>query len=422
MPEGTSVVEQILKRRSTCRLCESPDVELAFALTPTPPANAFVTKEEASGPQRAFPLDVHFCRGCGHVQLLDVVDPGLLFGNYVYVSGTSPVFVEHFRRYAGKLLELARPPAGSLVVDVGSNDGTLLRFFQEAGMRVLGVDPAREIARRASAAGIETLPEFFALSLARRLRAERGPAALLAANNVFAHMDDLGGVADGVRALLAEDGVFAFEVSYLLDVVEKTLFDMTYHEHLSYHSLGPLVGFFQRHDLQLFDVERVPTHGGSLRALVQRAGGPRPVCAAVGELLAEERRTGLDRKETFVSFFDGIEAVKGRLRALLGEVKRQGRTVAGYGAPAKATTLLHHFELGAALDFIVDDSPLKQGLYTPGYHIPVLPSQAMYERKPDYVLILAWNFARPIMEKHQRYLNGGGRFIVPLPECEVISA
>ncbi len=227
-----------VRRRTTCRLCGSANVALAFSLAPTPPANAFVPGDQTAAQQERFPLDVFFCRDCTHVQLLDVVDPRLLFEHYVYVSGTSPSFVRHFEEYSDYVAGLAGLPNGALVVDIGSNDGTLLRAFRERhGARVLGIDPARNLAEAATKAGIETLPEFFSASLAGKLAAERGKAAVITANNVFAHVDDLGGVVDGVRSLLAPDGVFVFEVSYLLDVVGDILFDTIYHEHLAYHAV-----------------------------------------------------------------------------------------------------------------------------------------------------------------------------------------
>ena len=231
-------------RRETCRLCGSRDVTLVFGLEPTPPANAFVSESELDREQERFPLDVFFCESCGHVQLLDVVDPRVLFENYVYVSGTSPVFVKHFEDYAADVVARFAPPQDKLVLDIGSNDGTLLSFFKAAGYPVLGVDPAKDIAASATAKGIETKADFFSPAFAQAVRAERGPAAVITANNVFAHIDDLGGVADGVRTLLADDGVFVFEVSYLVDVFEKTLFDTIYHEHLAYHSVRPLIPFF----------------------------------------------------------------------------------------------------------------------------------------------------------------------------------
>lgn len=419
MPEnlsGSAVV-----RRSTCRLCDGHDLMRVLSLASTPPANAFVPESALDRPQDRFPLDVYFCRACGHVQLLDVVDPRVLFEHYVYVSGTSPVFVRHFEEYASAVLARFKPTTDGLVVDIGSNDGILLRFFQKAGLRVLGIDPARNIAEDATRAGIETWADFFSPPLAQRIGAERGPAAIVTANNVFAHSDDLRGIAEGVRDLLAPAGVFVFEVSYLADVIEKTLFDTVYHEHLAYHSVKPLVSFFARLGLELFAAERVVSHGGSLRGFVQKAGGPWQADGSVAALVAAEERSGLDRQETIVAFADSIERIKRELTSTLGRLKDEGKRIAGYGAPAKATTLMYHFGLGVdVIDFIVDDSPLKQGLYSPGLHVPVVGPAAIDEKRPDYLLILAWNFAKPIMNKLSNFRASGGRFIVPLPKVEVI--
>ena len=409
------------RRRADCRLCGARRLTRVFALTPTPPANAFVTADARGAPQERFPLDVFLCEECGHVQLLDVVDPGVLFENYVYVSGTSPVFVRHFEDYARAVLERFRPAPGSLVLDIGSNDGTLLGFFRAGGMKVLGVDPARAIAQAASARGIETWADFFTPALAARIRTERGRAAIVTANNVFAHADDLAGVTEGVRAILAPDGVFVFEVSYLVDVYMNTLFDTVYHEHLAYHSVAPLVRFLAAHGLELFAAERVDSHGGSLRGYAQLRGGPRAADGSVAALVALEKSLGLNRAETLAAFGRKIDAARDSLRGLLLGLKASGKRIAGFGAPAKATTLMYHFGLGPDLiEFIADDSPLKQGLFTPGLHVPVLGADAIDQRRPDYLLILAWNFARPIMAKHARFAAAGGRFIVPLPHVEVL--
>jgi len=227
--------------------------------------------------------------------------------------------------------------------------------------------------------------------------------------------------AEGVRTLLAPEGVFVFEVSYLVDVYEKLLFDTIYHEHLAYHAVGPLRGFFARCGMELIDARRVPTHGGSLRGVAQRARGPRKASPSVKELATLEEKLGLGRPETHRAFAARIERRKTELRELLRGIKGKGKMIAGFGAPAKATTLMHHFDLDPiVIDFIVDDSPLKQGLYTPGHHIPVVPASEIYERRPDYLLLLAWNFAEPIMTKHKAYAEGGGHFIIPLPELRVV--
>ena len=409
------------RRRADCRLCGGTELTMVVSLTPTPPANAFVGPEDRDKAQAVFPLDVFFCEACAHVQLLDVVDPAQLFEDYVYVSGTSPVFVRHFQDYARDIMGRFAPPGGSLVVDIGSNDGTLLKFFQDAGMNVLGIDPAAHIAAAASAAGIETIPGFFSGDLGRRIAEERGQAAVITANNVFAHIDDIGGALEGVRTLLAGDGVFVFEVSYLADVVEKTLFDTIYHEHLDYHSVKPLQRFLAAAGMVLIEAQRTDSHGGSLRCTAQHAGAGRKPGPSVAALAAMEDDMGLGQARTFQRFADGIDRLGTELRALLGRLKGEGGTIAGFGAPAKATTLMYHFGIGPeTLDFIVDDSPLKQGLLSPGLHIPVLPPSALYERKPDYALILAWNFASVIMEKNAAFREAGGRFIVPVPTIELV--
>lgn len=407
-------------RRDTCRLCGGTDLTEVLSLAPTPPANAFVPADRLGERQETFPLDVFFCESCGHVQLLDVVDPRVLFESYVYVSGTSPVFVKHFEDYAAFVVDAYQPDPKRLVIDIGSNDGTLLRFFKNRGYPVQGVDPAKDIARQATANGIDTVADFFTPALARQIRAEKGPACVVTANNVFAHADDLTGIVAGVRELLADDGVFVFEVSYLLDVYTDTLFDTIYHEHVAYHSVKPLKTFFAANGMELITARRVGSHGGSLRGVAQLVGGRREAEQSVDALIALEADLGLDKSATLKAFGAKIDVVKNRLTSELKRIKAEGKTIAGFGAPAKATTLMYHFGIGPdVVDFIVDDSPLKQGLFTPGLHVPVVPSSALYERKPDYVVILAWNFARPIMEKHAAYAEAGGHFIVPLPQVEI---
>ena len=409
-----------ISRRDTCRLCSALHLDLVMQLTPTALANAFVSADELDEEQPTFPLDLFLCRSCGHLQLLDVVDPESLFRDYVYVSSTSPVFVEHFRNYADEVRARLNLQKDSLVVEIGSNDGTLLRFFQERGMRVLGVDPARDIAEKATGEGVKTIPAFFSSQLAGEVKQEYGSAKLIVANNVFAHIDNLVETTQGIRELLSGDGVFVFEVSYLVDVVGKVLFDTIYHEHLCYHSVKPLKGYFERQEMELIDTERVPSHGGSLRGTAQLAGGARKVSASVARMISLEEELALQQPETIRSFARRIEQVKTRLNTLLLDLKSQNKSIAAYGAPAKATTLLYQFDLGDLLDFIVDDSPLKQNLFSPGHHLPVLPAQAIYDRRPDYLLILAWNFSEPIMEKQHAFLEQGGHFIIPLPEVRMV--
>lgn len=410
-----------LRRRTACRLCGSTDLELVLPMRPSPIADHYVTEAQLAEPQASYPLDLYLCLACGHAQNVDVVDPDLLFRDYNYVTSSSLGLVEHYRRYADEITGRFSPAPGSLVVEIGSNDGSLLRFFKEKGLRVLGVDPAREIAATATSQGVPTLPEFFTGALAGRIVAEHGNAEIVAANNVFAHADDLADIVSGIRTLLSDTGVFVFEVSYLADIVDRFLFDTLYHEHVSYHSITPLARFFERLGMELFDVWRNPSKGGSIRGFAQRKRqGARLVQPLVHDLMRDETERGLLRPEVFTRYAADIPERKGALLSLLDEARAAGKAIAGYGASTTVTTLLYQFDLNERLAFLVDDNPRKQGRYSPGAHLPVLASDALYSRRPDLCVILAWNYAKPIMERHQRYLAEGGRFVVPLPRLEVL--
>jgi len=405
-------------KRTDCRLCASAALECVLRLTPTPPANAMVSGEERAKPQTAYPLDVYRCSVCGHLQLLDIVDPKVMFTHYLYVSSTSPVMVAYLRNQCETIIRRLQLKPGDLVVEIGSNDGTLLRFFKEAGMRVLGVDPAANVAP--DAAEIETVADFFNAEVAARIREKYGPAKAICAYNVCAHIDDFRGVIDGVSSLLAPDGQFVFEVGYLLDVYLKTLFDTVYHEHVDFHHVEPLKRFFSGRGLNLIHAERSDIQGGALVCYVgSPAAGKND--ASVDELIALEHEAGLHRAETFRRWEAAIAQRGSELMVLLRGLKAKGKSIAAFGAPAKATTLMHHFNLDSSvLDYIVDDNPLKQGMFTPGLHIPVYSPEVLYQKKPDYVLLLAWNFAAPIIKKHSRYAGDDSRFILPLPNLAII--
>jgi SAM-dependent methyltransferase len=361
------------------------------------------------------------CRRCGLAQLPDVVDPEILYREYIYSTSISLGLVEHFDRYAASVLERAAVPARSLIVDIGSNDGTLLGAFKRRGMRVLGVDPARDVARRATEAGLETVNEFFDTAVAERIRREHGAAAVVTANNVFANVDDLHEFTEAVRLLLAADGIFVFETGYFPDLVRQRIIDNIYQEHLSYYSVMPLQRFFPRHGMQLAGVEHTPTKGGSIRGFVQPAGrGSRIPKGVLDELAGREETDGFDRPERLADFSDRIGALRSNLVSLVGDLCERGRAIAGYGASVGVTTLLYYFDLGGVLSFLVDDNPVRHGRFTPGHHIPVVSSDALYHRRPDDVLVLAWRYAAPIMARHDRYRREGGRFIIPLPEVEVV--
>lgn len=406
--------------RRDCRLCRSTAVEKVLSLTPTPPANELLARPEDAATQDRFPLDLYFCDNCHHLQLLDIISPDRLFSNYVYLSGTSPVFRRHFQEYAARVIADYSIPMDSLVVDIGSNDGTLLAAFKEAGMRVQGVDPARKIALSANAAGIDTIIDFFNTDIAQRIKRGKGPAKVIVANNVFAHIDDLEGILRGVDIVLAADGVLVIEVSYLKDVIEKTLFDTIYHEHLDYHAVGPLQGFFARNGFRMIDVVAVDSHGGSIRVAAQKLDAAQPERPSVAAFIAAEKSAGLYEASTYRAFAGKISRLGEELLSLISSIKEEGKSIAGFGLPAKATTLMHQFRIGPdAIDYVVDDNPLKQGLYSPGYGIPITDNGRLRTDTPDYLIILAWNFAKPIMDKLDWYLDGGGAIIVPLPTLTV---
>ncbi len=411
-----------LTHRSVCRTCRSTTLLPILSFGPTPLANAFLCSADLYGAEQLFPLDVYLCKGCSLVQLLDVVDPKVLFKDYVYVSSTSPVFRAHFETFAKEAWGKFGLSQDSFIVDIGSNDGILLLPFTKLGARVLGVEPDKTIAGFARKNGVPTISEFFTARTAQKILKENGPADMVTATNVFAHIDDIEEVARGVKALLKKEGVFMMEASYLVDVIEKNLFDTVYHEHLSYYSVSALKVFFERVGMKIVDVERVASHGGSLRVFAQRKEASGVPSRAVGKLLALERKLKLHQAQTYRDYGLRILINRAKLLSLLSGLKKDGKRIAGYGAPAKGNTLLNFFSIGKELlDYIVDDSPQKQGRYTPGKRIPVVSSKRLTEDPPDYLLILAWNFAPSIIAKNEAFKKGGGKFIIPVPYPKIVS-
>ncbi len=400
-----------------CLLCRSGKLGLALPLAHSAIGNDYLPTAQ---PQQEFAQSLHLCKDCGNVQIEDVVNPDILFRSYTYSTTSSLGLVKHFQTYAGEVATAAGAELGSLVIDIGSNDGSLLKAFQSIGYRVLGVDPAVEIARRATAEGVETVPDYFTRKLAERIKQSHGPAAVVTANNVFAHSDKLPEMADGIRELLRPDGIFTFEVSYLLDIVQKMLFDTVYHEHLCYHSVRSLDLFFRRHGLELIDAQRIPTKAGSLRGTVQQAGGPRPVAPGIARLIEWEGITELHAPETWREYTRRIETARDRFVTVIDRARAARKRVVGYGASPTVTTLINQFGLAGRIDYLVDDNPVKQNTFSPGHHIPVYPSESLYQRGADVIAILAWNYAAPIMTRHQAFAAAGGKFIIPLPMLQVV--
>lgn len=412
----------IINHRKTCRLCNSPKVELVVPLAPIPLAEKYLTAAQLDQKEPRYPIDLYMCADCGHVQLLDVIDSKVLWADFTFWSGQAPKIVAHLTDVADQTCRTYEPAAGSLAVDVGSNDGTLLHAFKKNGLKVLGIDPAVEIAHKATESGVETLPEFVSLDLAKKIRKERGPASVVTCFNAFAHSDDMAGMAESIHHLLADDGVFVFEVSYLLDIMDHMLLGVIFHEHMGHHSLKPMVQFLNKHGMQMIDVQRNELQGGSFIGFAQRTGGPRSVNASVGKLLQIEKDRGLEKPETIRAFSSRLKQLKHEMGELLADCKSRGASVAAYGAARSGPTLIAELGLSNSISFIVDDHPQKVHKFSPGDHIKVLPTTELYARRPDYVIILAWVHAEKIIADNRKYLEQGGHFVLCCPEVKVIGA
>ncbi len=402
-----------------CRSCGGDDVPIVLSLGQTPLANALRNEDQLHEEEARYPLDLAVCTACSLVQLAETVSPALLFTDYPYLSSYSDTFVAHTAASARTLIERLALGPESLVVEMGSNDGYLLQHFREAGIGVLGIDPAPSAGAAARRKGIPTREAFFSLDLARELARDGIRASLVVANNVVAHVPDLNGVIEGVRGLLAPGGVFALETPYVRDLIDGLAFDTIYHEHVFYYSLTAIDRLLARHGLTIVEADRIPLHGGSLR--VMAAPGPRPEHPAVTAWLSDEAAWGVSDPATYRAFSSRVGALRRALKELLLERKRAGRRLAAYGAAAKGTTLLSAVGVGRdVLDFVVDRNPLKQGRYLPGTHVPIHSPERLLAEMPDEVLLLTWNFADEILRQQAEYRRRGGRFILPLPVPQVV--
>lgn len=392
-----------------CRACVSPNLKLWFSLGNQPPANALLNDPQDE--EFLFPLDVYICSNCGLVQLGDVVDPQILFGNYVYYSSTTASFIQHFKDMAKDIFKKYQLKKGDLVVDIGSNDGILLAPFQELGAQVYGVEPAKHIAKFAQSKGIPTLPEFFTVKTARTILKKVGQhAKIVTATNVFAHIYGLDEIIMGVKELLLDDGVLIIENPYLWEMIKQGTFDLVYHEHLFYYDMTGISAILRSMSMKVIDYQKVPVHGGSIRYFVTK-NLAHPVTRRVTHMLKKEAIWRKSNK--FKKFANQINDNKLRLTKLINKLKKENKIIVGYGAPAKASTILNYYQLGPeSIDFIVDDAPAKQNKFLPGMHIPIRSTEELYKTNPDYVLILAWNFAKPITQKLR---NSGYKGDILLP-------
>lgn len=402
-----------------CRSCGAGGLQLLLDLGTTPLANSLLTQAGLDAVEERFPLRLVFCETCSLVQITETVEPEKLFREYAYFSSFSDAMVGHAGAVVKRLIAERKLGAKSLAVEVASNDGYLLQHYRAAGVPVLGIEPALNIAEVARKKGIDTVAEFFGVDVAKRLAVERQKADVLHANNVLAHVADLNGFVAGFRALLADDGVLCIETPYVRDMVEHLEFDTIYHEHLCYYSMTALDVLFRRHGLVAFGVERLAIHGGTLRVFV--APGVGPVGPQVRELIDEESRLGMNRFAYYAGFARRVDALKAALCQEVQTLRKAGNRLAAYGASAKGSTLLNYCGIGReSLEFVVDRSTYKQGRYMPGVHLPISPPQRLVDDRPDYVLLLTWNFAEEILQQQAAYRAAGGRFIVPVPSVRVV--
>jgi SAM-dependent methyltransferase len=382
-----------------------------------PLANSFLKKEDLDKTEPSFPLTVFYCKQCSLIQLCDVVDGSLMFNDYHYLTSASKPLAEHFCRLGEDVVSHFIKDKNELVVEIGSNDGVLLESMK-GKCRTLGVDPAENVVELARKRGVETICGFFGVAMAQEIISNKGQAKVVVANNVVAHVDNLYDLFNGVKKLLSEDGVFIFEVHWVGNLIGEGGFDQIYHEHLSYFSLHSLNVLSEIMGMKILDVKLVPVHGQSLRLYMGKAF---ETGREVGKILDHERKLGIDKIETYKTFSEKVERNKVKLTNIINDLKRENKKIVGYGAPAKGNTLLNFFNLDSSLlDYLTDTTPLKQGLYTPGTHIPIFPPEKMMDITPDYVLLLAWNYADAILTKEKALREKGVKFIIPVPEVKIV--
>jgi len=406
---------------TTCRSCGASGLSPVLSLGHTPLANGLLTRDSLGAPEPRYPLELALCAECGLVQILAALPPEALFTDYPYFSSFSDAMTASAKSLVSQqIVELSLGPT-DLALEIASNDGYLLQHYRSAGVPVLGIEPAKNVARVAIAQrGIPTLMEFFGLSVAEELKHLGVSAAVVHANNVLAHVPEMSSFVAGIREILRDDGVAILEFPYVKEMIEKCEFDTIYHEHFSYFSLTSVDRLFRRCGLEIWDVDSLAIHGGSLRVFASRYGARR-VLPRVVSMLEAETAMGIAHADYYRNFAERVTSLRGSLRSFLTGLKAQGRTLAAYGAAAKGATLLNYLQIGPeTLDFVVDRSPHKQGKFMPGVHIPILPPEALLEQRPEYVLLLAWNFADEIMAQQSQFRDAGGKFIVPMPEPRVV--
>ncbi len=415
MTQGTTAAS---KTETCCRICSGTRLNKILSLGDTPLANSLIRELKNSPTEQRFKLDLVHCADCSLVQITETVDPEILFGNYLYCSSFADTTLKSAEALVNRLIKSRNLSSASLAAEIASNDGYLLQYYLREGIKVLGIEPARNIALMARQKGIDTIDQFFSKQLTGKLVADGISADVLHANNVLAHVSDLNGLVDGIHDFLKADGLAVVEVPYLKPMIDHTEFDTIYHEHLCYFSITALDKLFRAHKLFVNDIEQLSIHGGSLRLFIGKTDEP---SANVKELLKQEFDDGIFEDRYYKSFASKVEQLRSDLLKLLRQLKADNKRIAVYGASAKGSTLMNYFGIDKTLvDYVVDRSTVKQGMYTPGTHLAIHAPEKLLTDKPDYVVLLTWNFADEILEQQSEYRNAGGKFIIPIPTLKVV--
>ncbi len=408
--------DQVLRHHVHCRICGSDRVTTVFKLNDTPMEDQFVGQRAVVQP--VYPLELALCEDCGYVYLPHIVRPEASYKDYVYVSGITVGLRNHYDEYAKQIVDDFQISSGALVVDLGSNDGSMLASFKRLGMKVLGVEPAGNIAAMANQSGLTTINNYFTDEVASEILSSYGQASVVSANYMYANIDDVISFTKSVAKLLTADGIFIVQTGYHPEQMKIKMFDYIYHEHFSYFTVEVLKALFSSCGLELIDAQKTAPKGGSVRVIGQLKGGSRNINTSVEELIEEEHKLGMREAITYRKFALDIEESKEKLLNLLKGIKAEGKSIVGFGASHSTTTLIYHFELAPFIEYLVDDNQLKHGKYSPGYHLKVYSPEKLYKTPPDYAIILGWQHQNSIMERHK--LANNGQWIIPLPDLQII--
>jgi hypothetical protein len=404
-----------------CRICNSTNLHLILDLGEQPPANSLINKSQLDIIEPKFPLRLFWCGECFLVQLLDIVNKEHLFKHYLYMTSASKPIVDHFKKYAVDIFnEFLNKQENPFVVEIGSNDGSLLKEFKKLGSSILGIEPASNLAKLANDSDITTLNDFFSLNNAKKI-AESKNASIVVANNVIGHIENLHELMEGIKILIGAQGIFIFEVPYLLDLIKKLEFDTVYHEHLSYFSILPINNLIEHFDLEIFDIQKQNVHGGTIRIFVSKKNNFK-IKDNVKKFIKLEYEFGINNIKTYENFSNDIKNLKNKIVELLQKLKNEKKSLFGYGASAKGNVLLNYCNIDYnILDYIIDTTPLKQGKFTPGTHIPVYsPNKILDKGEGSIALLLAWNYKSEILDKENQFRTNGGKFLLPIPEPKLI--